>query len=342
MLSSVDRGFYDSLEYRLQAAVVQTETGTPAICKTIVIAMNESTRSNSNHLTRRHALAGITGLAMTAAATNQMNASAAESKDDLYVANNGRIKQSVVHWCFKPMREPELIGHAARMGLKSVELIAPEHWPLLKKNNLVNAISSSHGFAKGFAHKEEWAECIDKLRSMIDSTAEAGYFSVITFSGFRRGLDEAEGRKNMVEGLKQIVGYAEKQKVTLCLEMLNSRVDIEMKGHPDYFCDTIESCVEICDRVGSERLKILFDIYHVQIMQGDIITRIKQFHPYIGHYHTAGNPGRNEIDDSQEIQYAPIMRAIAETKYQGYVGQEFIPLRDPVASLNQSVRICDV
>jgi len=271
-----------------------------------------------------------------------MTSSAAESKDELYVARNGRIRQSVVHWCFKKMSVEELANHAARMGIQSVEIVGPEHWPMLKKLNLTCAISPSHGFAKGFAHKAEWPECIDKLRSMIDSTAEAGFFSVITFSGFRRGIDEAEGRKNMVEGLKQIVGYAENQKVTLCLEMLNSRVDIEMKGHPDYFCDTIESCVDICNQVGSERLKILFDIYHVQIMQGDIITRIKQFHPYIGHYHTAGNPGREEIDDTQEIHYAPIMRAIAETGYKGYVGQEFIPRRDPVASLNQAVRICDV
>lgn len=296
----------------------------------------------SDHLSRRDALAGLTGLALASTATTPMNASAAESKDELYVARNGRIKQSVVHWCFKKMSVEELAKHAARMGIQSVEIVGPEHWPMLKKLNMTCAISPSHGFAKGFAHKEEWPECIDKLRSMIDSTADAGFFSVITFSGFRRGMDEAEGRKNMVEGLKRIVGHAEKRKVTLCLEMLNSRVDIEMKGHPDYFCDTIESCVDICDRVGSERLKILFDIYHVQIMQGDVITRIRQFHPYIGHYHTAGNPGREEIDDTQEIHYAPIMRAIVETGYKGYVGQEFIPRRDPVASLNQAVRICDV
>jgi hydroxypyruvate isomerase len=145
-----------------------------------------------------------------------------------------------------------------------------------------------------------------------------------------------------VDGLKKIVGYAEKKRVTLCLEVLNTRVGAEMKGHPDYMCDRVEFAVEVCRRIGSERMKILFDIYHVQIMQGDIITRIKQYHPYIGHYHTAGNPGRNEIDNTQEINYAPIMKAIAATGYQGYVGQEFIPLRDKVASLNQAVRICDV
>ncbi|MBI5757495.1 MAG: TIM barrel protein [Planctomycetales bacterium] len=271
-----------------------------------------------------------------------MTTPTAESNDSLYVAHNGRIKQSVVQWCFKKMPIDELARHAARMGILSVEVVGPEHWPMLKKLNLTCALSVGHSFDKGFAHKEEYSECIDKLRSIIDITADAGFPNVITFSGFRRGIDEAEGRNNMVEGLKQIVGHAEKRNVTLCLEMLNSRVDIEMKGHPDYFCDTIESAVEVCERVGSERLKVLFDIYHVQIMQGDIITRIKKFHSYIGHYHTAGNPGREEIDDTQEINYAPILRAIVETKYQGYVGQEFIPRRDAMASLNEAVRICDV
>jgi hydroxypyruvate isomerase len=130
--------------------------------------------------------------------------------------------------------------------------------------------------------------------------------------------------------------------VTLCLEMLNSRVNVEMKGHPDYFCDDIDRSVEICRQIGSERMKVLFDIYHVQIMHGDVITRLKKCAPYIGHYHTAGVPGRAEIDDTQEINYAPIMKAIVETGYKGYVGQEFIPVRDKVASLNQSVKICDV
>ena len=232
--------------------------------------------------------------------------------------------------------------HAARMGLKSVELIGPEFWPALKKLGLVCAIAPSHGFAKGFAHIEEHAECLATLRKRIDETAEAGFPNIITFSGFRRGISDEEGLKNMVNGLKQVVGQAEKKKVNLCLEMLNSRVNIEMKGHPDYFCDKIEMAAEICKRVGSERMKILFDIYHVQIMEGDIIARIKEFNPYIGHYHTAGVPGRNELDDTQEINYSPIMKAIADTGYKGYVGQEFIPVRDKVASLNEAVKLCDV
>jgi hydroxypyruvate isomerase len=260
----------------------------------------------------------------------------------VYRAKNGRINQSVVPWCFRPMTLEDLCAHAARMGLGSVELVTPDKFPLLKQHGLACALTGSHGFAKGFAHVEEHAECLKVLAERIDATAAAGFSSVITFSGFRRGLSDEVGMKNMVDGLKKIAGHAEKRKVTLCLEMLNSRVAIEMKGHPDYFCDDVDRSVEICRRVGSERVKILFDIYHVQIMHGDVITRLRQHKDWIGHYHTAGVPGRNEIDESQEINYAPIMKAIVATGYRGFVGQEFIPLRDKVASLSEAVRICDV
>ena len=259
-----------------------------------------------------------------------------------YKISNGRIKQSVVAWCFKPMSVEELAAASAKLGLKSLELVTPEHFATVKKHGLTCAIVSSHGFAKGFAQKNEHAECLQVLRERIDAAADAGFPSVITFSGYRKGLTDEDATRNMVEGLKQIVGHAEKKKVTLCVEMLNSRVNVEMKGHPDYFCDDIDRTVEICKQVGSERMKVLFDIYHVQIMHGDIITHFKQHLPYIGHIHTAGNPGRNEIDETQEINYPPIMRAIAESNYQGYVGQEFIPTRDKVASLSQAVKICDV
>ena len=146
----------------------------------------------------------------------------------------------------------------------------------------------------------------------------------------------------MVDGLKRIAPLAEEKQVTICVEMLNSRVDIQMKGHPDYFCDDIERTIEICRRVGSERVKVLFDIYHVQIMHGDIITRIKKHAPFIAHIHTAGVPGRAEIDDTQELNYPPLMKALLEIKYDGFVGQEFIPVRDKIASLAEAVRICDV
>lgn len=240
------------------------------------------------------------------------------------------------------MPVPELARHAAALGIQSVELCEPKFWPQLKELGLTCAIAGSHGFVKGFAHKEEHDECLAILRKRIDECAAAGVGRVITFSGFRRGLSDDVGMANMVEGLKKIAGHAEEKKVTVCVEMLNSRVDIQMKGHPDYFCDDVERTVEVCRRVGSERVKLLFDIYHVQIMHGDIITRIKQHAPFIAHIHTAGVPGRGEIDETQELNYPPLMQALLDIKYMGYVGQEFIPVRDKIASLAQAVRICDV
>lgn len=236
----------------------------------------------------------------------------------------------------------ELIDIASRLKMPSVELISANLWPVLKEKGMMCAIASSHGFARGFAHKEEHEQCLENLRKNIDLAANTGVPSIITFSGFRRGISTEEGTRNMIEGLKKIAGHAENKKVTVCLEMLNSRVNVEMKGHPDYFCDDIDLSVEICKQVSSERVKVLFDIYHVQIMHGDIIKRLKQHAPWIGHYHTAGVPGRNEIDDTQEIHYAPIMKAILETGYKGFVGQEFIPSRDKAASLAEAVRLCDV
>lgn len=259
------------------------------------------------------------------------------------VVKNGRIRQSVIPWCFNPMPVEELARHAAALGLQSVELCDSKHWPLLKDLGLTCAISGSHGFAKGFAHKEEWAECHQAIRDRLDACIQFGVERMITFSGFRRGIGDEEGIANMVAGLKEIIGLAEQKKVTLCIEMLNSRVDISMKGHPDYFCDSIERTVEICRQVGSERCKVLFDLYHVQIMHGDVIARIRQHKDYIAHVHTAGVPGRGEIDESQELNYPPLMRALLEIGYTGFVGQEFIPTRpDKIASLADGVRRCDV
>lgn len=282
--------------------------------------------------------AALTTLASAAAAS----LTSAIAEDATFRISNGNIRQSVVPWCFNPMPVEELARHAAAMGLKSVELSDPKHWPLLKELGMTCAIAGSHGFSKGFAHREEWDECEAKLRERISQCAEAGVERVITFSGFRRGLSDAEGIKNMVDGLKVILPLAEEKKVTLCIEMLNSRVETNMKGHPDYFCDSMERTIEICKLIGSPRVKVLFDIYHVQIMHGDVISRIRQHKDWIAHVHTAGNPGRNEIDDTQEINYPPIMRALLDIGYTGYVGQEFIPTRDKVASLAQGVKICDV
>ena len=260
----------------------------------------------------------------------------------------GRINQSVADWCFisdasvKPMTLERLCQVAVALGIKSVELVKPADWPLLKKYGLVNALAPSHGFAKGFNDKANHEMCIAEIRKSVDACAEAGFPTVITFSGFRNGIADDVGLENTVAGLKKVIGYAEKKKINLCIEVLNSRVDIEMKGHPGYMGDTVEWCGEVCKRISSPRMTMLFDIYHVQIMQGDIITRIKKWHEYIGHYHTAGVPGRNELDDNQEINFPPIMRTIVKTGYKGYVGQEFIPTRDPIRGLLQAAKLCDV
>ena len=180
------------------------------------------------------------------------------------------------------------------------------------------------------------------IEEAIDATSAAGFPSVITFSGLRKGMPDDVGLENTVAGLKTVIGHAERKRVTLCLEVLNSRIPTWMIGVPDYMCDSVEWAVEVCRRVGSPRLKVLFDIFHVQVMQGDLITRIRQYHAYVGHYHTAGVPGRHEIDQTQEINYPAVMRAIAETGFAGYVAQEFLPTRDPLASLREAVKLCSV
>ena len=301
-----------------------------------------SDKSPSGSVSRRELLGGVIGAAAAAAAFSPKSAVAAED-DAAWKVKNGRINQSVIHWCFRPMSVEELAKHSAAMGIKSVELVGPSDWPTLKKYGLTCAITGSHGFVKGWNHVENHAMCAEKITKAVDAAAEFGCPNVITFSGFREKMSDEEGKKNMVDGLKKIMSHIEQKKVNLCIEVLNSRVDVDMKGHPGYQADTIEWAVEVCDKVGSKNLKILFDIYHVQIMQGDIITRIKKFKDYIGHYHTAGNPGREELDETQEINYPPIMKTIVETGYTGFVGQEFIPRNpDKIASLRQAVKLCDV
>jgi hydroxypyruvate isomerase len=306
--------------------------------------LGKSNESRSYRMGRRTWLAAAAGL--TAASVVGRRVSALEASQEAAqvqsVATKGRIKQSVCQWCFQPMDLDTLARNAAAMGIRSVELVPPDQWPILKKHGLVCAMTSSHSFVDGWNRKENYAMCTEKVKAAIDATAAAGFPNVITFSGFRKGMADDVGMDNTVAGLKQVVGYAEKKNVNLCFEVLNSRVNVEMKGHPDYMGDKVEWAVEVCRRIGSKRMKILFDIYHIQIMQGDIITRIRQFHEYVGHYHTAGVPGRNEIDSTQEINYAPIFKAIAETHYAGYVAHEFIPTRNPMQTLREAVTLCDV
>lgn len=259
------------------------------------------------------------------------------------VVTNGRIRQSIVYWCFeKYWSIEETCRIAQQLGCLSVEVVEPEHWPTLKKYGLTCALARGHHFDKGMNNPAYWPMCFEKLRKAIDASADFGCPNVITFTGFRENIPDDVGLRNCVEGFKQVVGYAEQKKVTLCLEMLNSRVDEEMKGHPGYQGDHTEYCIDIIRQVGSPRLKLLFDIYHVQIMDGDVISRIRQHKDFIGHYHTAGNPGRGELDDTQEINYRPIMEEIVRSGYQGFVAQEFIPTRDPLQGLIEAVRLCDV
>jgi len=305
--------------------------------------MKSNTSANRSSCNRRQLLGKAAGAAAAMAVGSGARLALGEDKPVILpAATKGRIKQSVCAWCFEPMPLDTLARNAAAMGIKSIELVAPSDWATLKKHGLVCALANSHGFVEGWNRKENYAMCTEKITEAIDATAAAGFPNVITFSGFRKGMADDVGLDNTVEGLKKVIGYAEKKKVNLILEVLNSRVDVEMKGHPDYMCDNVEWAVEVCKRIGSPRMKFLFDIYHVQVMQGDVITRIKQTHPYIGHYHTAGVPGRNEPDDNQELNYPPIMRTIVETGYTGYVAQEFIPTRDPMRSLWEAVKLCDV
>jgi len=299
----------------------------------------------SDRLRRQHVLQASAAARESAAEGEAAAGAAPQAREEPVgdrVVVNGRIKQSVLNWCFEPMPLETLARHAAAMGILAIENVPPKDWGILKRYGLICAMTTGHLFVDGMNHKENHAMCIEKLTECIEANAEAGYPNVITFSGMRRGMPDDVGLENTVLGLKRVIGLAERKKVTLCLEVLNSRVDANMKGHPDYMCDTVEWAVEVCKRIGSERMKILFDVYHVQIMQGDIITRIRQYHEYIGHYHVAGVPGRNEIDDTQEVNYPAIMRAILATGYRGYVGQEFIPTRDPIQSLREAVKLCDV
>jgi len=286
------------------------------------------------------------GIGAAGAAALTVPSCAAVGRRAQRAVTKGRINQSIVYWCFEKYWDVEKTCQVARqLGCRSIELVEPKDWPILKKYELVCALTASHGFDKGMNNLDYQPMCLEKIRDAIDACAESGFHNidgVITFTGFRENILDDLGIRNCVNGYKKIVGYAEKKKVNLCLEILNSRVAIQMKGHPGYQGDHTDYCMEIIKQVGSPRMKLLFDIYHVQVMDGDIISRIRQYKDYIGHYHTAGNPGRGELDDKQEINYRPIMEEIVRTGFTGHVGQEFIPTRDPFEGLTEAVILCDV
>jgi len=273
----------------------------------------------------------------------------------------GRVKQSIVQWCFETAggkwNVEQTCQVAQRLGCLSVELVGPEHFATLKKYGLTCAIGQidlnpDPPFVRGFNNPTHWPRVMKATREAIDAAAAFGAPNVICFTGYSAEdpsdpnsahVSREQGAKNCVEGFKQIVRHAEQKAVTLCLEMLNSRVvSHPMKGHPGYQGDHTDYCIDIIKRVGSPRLKLLFDAYHVQIMDGDLISRLREYKEYIGHVHTAGNPGRGELDDQQEINFRAVMTALIDTGYTGFVGQEFIPTRDPVQSLREAVTLCDV
>lgn len=269
-------------------------------------------------------LSSVTGLA------------AARSSDQL----KGNINHSVVRWPYSSLSLEELAAAASKMGLKGIDYLPPKDWPVLEKHGLVCTLAQGpegQNTSTGFNHAENHEWLIPGFKKRIEETAEAGYKRVMAFSGNLDGLDEEKGFENCVKGLEAIMPTAEKHNIMVVMELLNSKVD-----HPGYQCDNTPWGVKLVDRVGSDNFKLLYDIYHMQIMEGDVIRTIRDYKDYFGHYHTAGVPGRHEIDKTQELYYPAIMEAIVETGFEGYVSQEFVPTRKPLESLQQAINICDV
>ncbi|KAB2665609.1 MAG: TIM barrel protein [Verrucomicrobia bacterium] len=289
-------------------------------------------------LTRRSALATAAGTA-AAVSLSQRLASA-----DAAVGSKGRIHHSVCKWCYPKVSLEELCRAAKDIGLASIELLGPGEWPVLARHGLTCAMTSNPtrdglgGINKAFNRTEHHDALVAAYSEWIPAAAKAGLKNVICFSGNRGGMDDETGLVNCAVGLKRLMPLCEQHGITLVMELLNSKVD-----HKDYQCDHSAWGVELCHRVGSDRFKLLYDIYHMQIMEGDVIATIRKQHAHIAHYHTGGVPGRNEIDETQELNYPAIMQAIVATGFQGHVAQEFVPKRpDVLASLKQGVRICDV
>jgi len=309
--------------------------------------MSEKIQTNlpqHDRINRRNMLKMVAG---TGAATLTLGSCTSLRSNPKPAATRGRINHSVAYWCFAQYWDLAKTCQISKaLGCKSIELVGPDDFPTLKKYGLTCALAPNGTpdppFVKGFNNPEYHDMVVSSTRKTIDACAEYNFQSVIAFTGFRENIPDDVGAANCVKGLKKIVGHAEKKKVNICLEILNSRVAVEMKGHPGYQGDHTDYCIDIIKKVGSPRMKLLFDIYHVQVMDGDVISRIRQYADYIGHYHTAGNPGRGELDNKQEINYQPIMEEIAKTGYKGYVGHEFVPTRDPLKGLTEAIKVCDV
>ncbi|MGB5172765.1 MAG: TIM barrel protein [Eudoraea sp.] len=287
---------------------------------------------------KRRAFIGASVAASAGLVTH--SASAIGSKEKVTTKLKGNIKHSVCYWCYNTIPLETFLQNLNSLDIKAIDLVGPDEWPLLKKYNIHASMcwGAGLGIEKGWNDPSLHEELIKDYLKIIPKVAEAGYTNLICFSGNRNGMNDELGLKNCAMGLKQIIPEAEKHGVVIQMELLNSKVN-----HKDYMCDHSDWGVRLCKALGSENFKLLYDIYHMQIMEGDVIRTIQENHAYFGHYHTGGNPGRHEINETQELFYPAIMKAILETGYKGYVAQEFIPTwEDKIAALNEGVTICDV
>jgi len=292
----------------------------------------------NSDLSRRSALKNIVaGTAALGVSATLPSFASSEYKSTML---KGNVNHSVCRWCFGGVDLDTLCIEAKKIGIKAIDLVGPGDWATLKKHGLDSSLCNGAELSidDGWNEPKYHAELIKRYTEMIPKVAEAGYKQLICFSGTKRGKDNETGWQNCVEGLKQIIPIAEKHKVVLVMELLNSKVD-----HRDYQCDNTPWGVELCKRLGSENFKLLYDIYHMQIDEGNVISTIKNNFKYIAHYHTAGVPGRHELDENQELYYPAIIKAIVSTGFKGYLAQEFIPSKkDIFKSLNDAVTICDV
>ena len=289
-------------------------------------------------LTRRDVL--TTAAAVIGASSGLVGWPRAAGGQTERVVKKGRIKQSICGGCLRKtgMNKEQTAALAAQMGLVGMDLVGRNDWPVVKKHGLVATMVSGAGsIRKGLNDKSMHPRFLDDFKKNIKAAADYEWPNVIAMAGDRKGISDEEGMDNCHAILKEAVKIAEEYGVTICMELLNSRVN-----HPGYMCDKSAWGFELCRRVDSPRFKMLYDIYHMQIMEGDLIATIRKNIQHIGHFHTAGVPGRHELDENQEIYYPAVMRAIVETGYDGYVAHEYTPTRDPVPSLIQAVETCDV
>lgn len=290
-------------------------------------------------LDRRNMIKNLAAGSLAAASLHSLAFASCSSQPKRKELMNN-INHSVCYWTYNFLSLDELCQTIRQIGFNAIDLVGPKDWPTLKKHNIYSSMCNGAeiSLTEGWNNKQYHQKLIQNYSEHIDLVAKAGYKNLICFSGNRRGMDDETGLKNCTEGLKQIMSLAEKKGVVIIMELLNSKVN-----HKDYMCDHTSWGVELCKRIGSENFKLLYDIYHMQVDEGNVIQTIRDNHQYLGHYHTAGVPGRHEIDDSQELNYPAIMKAIKNTGFKGYVAQEFIPAKtDKIASLKEAIKICDV